>query len=180
MARTALEGGRVRFRQPDRPWPIARDSYPSCPTASSASQARAVFWSVPACRPSAASTLCFPVGGYHVAEERLHEPLFPPECVELGRNYCAGALIGQRDQLSVELQRRGAFRVAEPCSDGGQVDPGVQQLRGEVVPQLLQRAADPHPVGVAPVPVRLSVWLPRLRALLQLKLPVGLVLMVFP
>ncbi len=61
-----------------------------------------------------------------------------------------------------ELQRGGAFGVAEPPGDGVQVDPGREQLGGGAVPEFLQRAADPGPIGVAAVAVRHGVRVPRL------------------
>src|SRR5580700_9202520 len=68
----------------------------------------------------------------------LAEPFFLAESVELGRDDRGGVLVGRPAELGVELQRGGAFGVAESPGDGVQVDAGREQLGSGVVPEFFQ------------------------------------------
>ena len=98
------------------------------------------------------------------ALEALAEPLFPAELVELRRDDGGGLLVGGPGELGVELQGRGALRVAEAPGDGVQVGARGQELGGGVVPELLQRAGDADPAGVPAVAMGHRVGVPRLAA----------------
>src|SRR5438477_13084914 len=56
--------------------------------------------------------------GYFTAAEQFGEPLFPAQRVQLGRDDRGGVLVGEADELGVELQGRWTFCVAEAGSDG--------------------------------------------------------------
>src|SRR5690349_19824153 len=81
-----------------------------------------------------------PVGArsWQMPEIELAKSFFSAETVELGRDDSGGALVGGPGELGVELQGRGALRVAEAPGDGVQVGACGQELGGGVVAQLLQ------------------------------------------
>jgi len=68
----------------------------------------------------------------------LAEPFFLAEPIELGRDDRSGVLVGGPAELSVKLQRGGAFGVAESPGDGVQVDTSREQLGSGVVPEFFQ------------------------------------------